>query len=812
MKGFRKLSYLLMAVVFCLMMLATPGDISARGPSSSVYLNVKGLDGGGEGITGPLQEPGPEEAQAWMVLNHYRNQKRLQAMSSASTAAAESMDLDVDGDGVLDIAVIVDNGKILIPAVEANSLDLEPGMRIRYTPTGTDTFLVELAQNQGLDPTLGPDLSLGDDDFAQVALAAPFPFLGATHNEIFVGSDGHITLETGDGSSNTRNAARHIGGPPRLSALLTDLDPTCSGSVHADVRSDRVVVTWNQVVHFQRGSADGCGPDVPTNTMQAILYDNGMIDYIYGELDTALISQAGSNREAVTGIAEGNSEGPLNEIDMTRDLPLELQAGAIFEEYSQASPETFDLVQLSREFYQTHDDKYDYLVMFTDFEIFGGGTAFHLGVKNQTLGLGRGTLDNSASLGSAGELESFLWMNNINLWAGNHVEDYTDPPLHKFGVTTSPRLTSFLGGSVTPNAAPYELVGMLDITGPGNKTGYTHQGRALIHENPNTEARASQGALRYSLNSAMSIMFQEADHRWSAFSAFVHPTKGIVIPDSFDLLGRGLAHWSTFFNTRVAASPFTQADGNPRFSGMEGNSLIELALNDNSDVVDKNDPGRVIADPNGELASALASCEAQGKGLFLTEPEELIDGSTELDQYLMGVRRAAEVSPFWYVDDPSSPIDGQSLDEPFPTDFIRGSTFNVDDIAFCGVRVDLTVKNITDLGTILRNPARGPRVPAIGDENDVGPREACLSENLGGGLGPCVDVKTMAFVLLVRSGPPNSEAHLPAIQRLNEFRTAWQEYTDGPALSGRNADGVERPPDDPNFIGKFDTSLEPTIH
>lgn len=803
--------FLLLVVAFAFVILSTPQETTAGEGSSDLYLNTTRLKGGGPGITGPLPEPDPARARAQMMLNHARNQTRLQAAGdAASNAAAESTDFDVDGDGVLDLAVVVDNGEIIIPAKAPNPLDLIEGMRITYTPAGSDTFLIELATGQDIDPALGPDLGLGDDDFAEVTLTTFFPFLGTNYGSIFVGSDGHVTLGAGDGSSTTRDAARHIGGPPRLSALLTDLDPTCGGAVHADVRSDRTVVTWNEVVHFERGAADGCGPEVPTNTMQAIVHDDGAIDFIFGALDTEVIGQSGVNQEAVTGIAEGNSEGPLNEVDMTADLPQTLQAGAIFEEYTGGSPETFDLVALSREFYRTHEDKYDYIVMFTDFEIFGGGTAFSAGIKNETLGLGQDLFDFSAILGSAGELENFLWMNNINLWAGNAADDYINPAVHEFAVTTSPRLTSFLGGSVTPTTAPYELVGMLDITGPGNSTGYTHHGRALIFENPHTEARTSQGALRYDLNSAASIMFQEADHRWGAFVAFIHPTKGIVIPDSFDLLGRGLAHWSTFFNTRVENSPFAQADGNPRFSGMEGNALIELAVNENGNIVDANNPARVISDPQGELAEGFASCEAQGKRLFLTEPEELVDGATELDQYLMGVRTAEEVSPFWYVDDPSSPTDGRSLDEPFPQTFIRGTTFNVDDIAFCGIRVDLTIDNITSLGTVIGNPARGPRIPAIGDENDVGPVENCLAENLGS--GPCADVKTMAFVLLVRSGPPNSEAHMPAIKRLNEFRLAWQEYTNGPGLGGRNADGMVRAPDDPNFIPKFDTSLEPEIH
>ena len=785
-------------------LIAQADSAAARPPTSTIWLDTENTDNGKKGTRGHLVEPSSDEARARALLTHSRNERRLQ--SAGALGNAQSADVDVDGDGVQDIAVIVDNGKIILPAVPANALDLPAGLRIRYTPVGADTFDLSLALGQSLDPTFGPDLGLGDDAFAQVPFAAGFPFLGQTHGEVFVGSDGHVTFGAGDGSSNTRDAARHIGGPPRLSVLLTDLDPTCgAGSVHADARGDRVVVTWSEVVHFERESADGCN-GVPTNTMQATLFSDGTIDFIFGALDTGLISQTGSNREAVTGIAEGNSEGPLNPIDMTEDPPLQLQAGAIFEQFSAGSPETFDSVQIAQEFYRTHADKYDYLVVFTDFEIFGGGTAFHLGVKNQTKGLGSALSDFSSIFGSAGELESFVWMNNINLWVGNTAEDYTEPHVHNFRVTTTPRLTALLGGNITPTDAPYDLVGMVDITGRGLSNGYSHHGRALTHENPNTEARASRGALRYDVNSPISIMFQEADHRWSAFSAFVHPTKGVVVPDSFDLLGRDLAHWSTFFNTTVIGSPFAQADGQPRFSGMEGNAILELEIDADGNIVDKNDPNIVIADPDGKLAAAHAACATQGKGLFLTDPDELTDGATELDQYLMGVRIAGDVSPFWYVDEPSSAIDGRSLDEPFPADFIRGSTFNVDDIAFCGIRVDLTVENITDLRT--SSGARGPRVPAIGDENDVGPVGNCLAENLGS--GPCVDVKTMAWILVVRSGPPPSTG--PAIRRLNHFRQAWQAYVDGPGLGGRNADGVERQPTDPGFISKFDTSLEPAIH
>ncbi len=226
------------------------------------------------------------------------------------------------------------------PVVEANLLDIQPGTRLRFIPSGAGAFQLESDTGQSLDPVLGPALSLDDgggappdDGFSEITLVTPFPFVGVDYDSIFVGSDGHITLGAGDGTSAGRTAERHLGGPPRLSVLLTDLDPACAGSVHADVRSDRAVVTWNQVAHIERGSADGCDSDTPTNTFQAVLHADGTIEYVYGQLDTEFLSETGGNREAVIGIAQGNTEESVKEVDLSGDLPLEQEIGAIFEEF-----------------------------------------------------------------------------------------------------------------------------------------------------------------------------------------------------------------------------------------------------------------------------------------------------------------------------------------------------------------------------------------------------------------------------------------------------------------------------------------------
>ncbi len=262
------------------------------------------------------------------------------------------------------------------------------------------------------------------------------------------------------------------------------------------------------------------------------------------------------------------------------------------------------------------------------------------------------------------------------------------------------------------------------------------------------------GSYTLGLNSAMSIMAQEAGHRWLAFPVFFPPS--FDFSDFFDLLGRANAHWSFFHNVRVPASQF---GGVPRASSEEGNAIADLG------------PGASTGLP--------FPCTGPGESTFLTEPDELIDGFTELDQYFMGLRTAASVSSFWYVDDPRSAFSGGSL--------AGANSFSAeDDILFCGKRVDLNVSDITAIGPIFSIPENGPRIPAIGDEDDAATNPAC-------GPGP-IDVKTMAFVLLV---PGDPSQHTSAISQVDTFRATWQTYANGDATGG---------------LGKFDTSLDPVCH
>jgi len=206
--------------------------------------------------------------------------------------------------------------------------------------------------------------------------------------------------------------------------------------------------------------------------------------------------------------------------------------------------------------------------------------------------------------------------------------------------------------------------------------------------------------------------------------------------------------------------PDSQFGGDPRASSAEGNAILDL----------------------GAAASAglPVPCDAgAGESTFLTEPNELIDGFTELDQYFMGLRAASDVGSFFYVDEPRSAFSGNSLEG-------IASFAAQDDIIFCGKRIDLTVADITVAGGLGLGPGNGPRTPAIGDEDDAASNPAC-------GPGP-VDVKTMAFVLL---GPGDPSQHQSAVNQVDNFRATWQTYANGDATGG---------------LAKFDTSLNPVCH
>lgn len=691
------------------------------------------------------------------LVRHAVNQAQLASQGFVATAAVS---IDVG-----DVAVIVDNGSILIPPKPASPFDLTVPSGLKFA-AGSD-FTVS-ATSTTLDGTFGGDLMLTDDDASEVEVVdsgtfnsgAGFPYLGTSYTTdlIFVGSDGHITFGVPEASSTPRDPGRHVGGPPRISAFFTDLDPTCAGAVHADVRTDRIVVTWSGVPPFLN---TGCDSSL-ANTFQAVLHSSGDIDLVFDDIKLSF---------AIVGIAEGSDIGPITVVDYTADLPLvDEPAGAIFEEFFPAiTIQQMDVIALAEEFYNTHDDVYDFLVMFAEDVVdIGGGFAFHAGFHSDTEGLGffrrGGTLSSvfddcdAVGLLAGCEMESILNMNRIGLYWPD-ANKQVDPPIRKF------RFFCFSpGGTVVPCAAG---AGFPSFPAPPGGDQKSIRARWMGTFNGDFGLFRSY---TLGLNSAMSVMGQEAGHRWLAFPAVIEPDFSLTNV----LLGRSNAHWSFFHDVTVPSVQFADLDGDPRASSAEGNSIADLGTN--------------------------AACQGLGLGskLFQTQPNELVDGFTELDQYFIGVRTPPEVSDFFYIDNPTVVFGGSPNAASSPRD----------DVLICGERVDRTLSDITDIGDIFLPfiPSNGTRDPLIGDEQDTGPGIGAADVAKCTNDRECVDVKTMAFILLVANAPNKNNA---AVKQVDTFRQTWEEYGNGAALGGRGARGIEG---DSDFIPKFDTSLDPDIH
>ena len=81
---------------------------------------------------------------------------------------------------------------------------------------------------------------------------------------------------------------------------------------------------------------------------------------------------------------------------------------------------------IAQEFFRLHKDEYDFLVVFSNFNFQMPdpiASAFYLGVKNDTQGIGQPLFDNSSFFGSAGKLQGTIDLGNI----ANLVLDPLDP-------------------------------------------------------------------------------------------------------------------------------------------------------------------------------------------------------------------------------------------------------------------------------------------------------------------------------------------------------------------------------------------------
>ena len=361
--------------------------------------------------------------------------QRLQ-LNTAGEITFESTSTDVGN-----LVVINGNEHIVQPK---NTFDLA-GQNLRFTPNDVGGYDVSIPEDVEFVQAFGDVLALSDDDSKKVEIEFDFPFFGAEYTELFVNSDGNLTFRKGDAASWARDLQRFLAESPRIGVLYTDLNPFSpfpdpfgeTPTVEVKQSSKQVTITWFNVEAY---SEDFGGA---TLTMQTVLYDTGVIDIIFDESDV---------RVGIVGVSPGGLDDAfqVNLVDYSDNLPLEGTTGAIAEVFVDLP--TVNLQNVAREFYRTHNDDFDSLILFTNFESnldLVGVLAFAINVQNDVLGIGNPNrseifpqFDHTSEYGSQGRLRSFLTMKNLKVWEDDPLENTFGPATstlsvlaHEFGHT-----------------------------------------------------------------------------------------------------------------------------------------------------------------------------------------------------------------------------------------------------------------------------------------------------------------------------------------------------------------------------------------
>ena len=152
----------------------------------------------------------------------------------------------------------------------------------------------------------GTPIVIDDDESVPVALARPFTFQGQAYSSVFVNSNGSVTFGAGDPNFQA-NVPAFLAGPPRISPLWTDLDPTGTlgnkGVVLVDTNARPAAVHFVSVSEFF--SSD-------PNYFTAELREQGGIVLKWGPT---------ARGAALVGVTQGGGVADPGPIDLSRRGP-----------------------------------------------------------------------------------------------------------------------------------------------------------------------------------------------------------------------------------------------------------------------------------------------------------------------------------------------------------------------------------------------------------------------------------------------------------------------------------------------------------
>jgi uncharacterized protein (TIGR03437 family) len=351
------------------------------------------------------------------------------------------------------IAVIDDSGGVIgrrnLFDLDRTTLSFTPVASGGYTLTiGGDTFDATAAAG-------GTILAgLGDDDTRSVNLPFAFPFYSASYSKLFVNSNGNVTFGSGDTDS-SGSFGHFAAGPPRISPLFTDLDPSqSSDGVHVLAEAARVVITFASVPLYNSGAFGF----PPIENFQIRLFPDGRIEIAY---------RGAAPPAAVVGITPGRLQ-PVGLVNLSSSPGA--FTGGIAESFSQQ--DAVDVFAAAQKFYQTHDDAYDYLVFYNSEGVAAGPgvVAFEITARSTGLGFGDTNLDDGADYGSKSRLKSVLNLGPLSQY-----------PTNPNAVVPARFITGDTPLTILGHESGHLFLALTSVRNPADITDQPMLGRALVH-------------------------------------------------------------------------------------------------------------------------------------------------------------------------------------------------------------------------------------------------------------------------------------------------------------------------------------------
>ena len=249
------------------------------------------------------------------------------------------------------IAIIEDSDGVV---ETLNQFNLD-GSTLTFTPLGRgraiDTPTREPATIRGAADQGSPVVALGDDDSRTFALPFAFPFYGATYTQVFLNSDGNLTFTAAESASTSRSVGRMTGGPPRIS-------PPVRRSRPLQHRRQRALLRRRQPRRLQLGER---APSIRDRRSRRPFRCGCTWMAAFSSPTQASIPSA------PWWASLPDPRRPGTSVVSFHNDPSGEYSAAVVERFG--NTQEIDIVTVAQRFYETHEDAYDYLVIYNNMGI-----------------------------------------------------------------------------------------------------------------------------------------------------------------------------------------------------------------------------------------------------------------------------------------------------------------------------------------------------------------------------------------------------------------------------------------------------------